>query len=392
MTNQELIYISNVRLPTTKAHGLQIMKTCEAFSGQGMMVKLIVPKLKPTSSDDPLKYYGIKNTFSVKKIFVLEVLGLERWLGRWVGYVQNLSFSLAAVFYLLMTVRRRNQKIFYSRDYMTMLMLCISGYHPVVEMHDYRSKEYKKRIDFILRRAKKIIVNSEGTRAAILGHYKIPEGKLLVAPNGVDLEFFDIKLSREEARARLSITTKNKIVAYVGRLETVGIEKGISYLMLAFKELIASGNQIKLYVIGGPDELIAKYKMEARGLAIPDEDIIFAGQINYSDIPVYLRAVDVVTIPSPRNQHSLTTSPIKLFEYLASGKVIIVSDLPSLRRYLNEKTALFFEAGDSHDLANKIQLVLKDEILAEQLSQQALQDASAHTWTERAKNILKFIQ
>ncbi len=391
VTKKSILYVTNVRLPTDKAHGLQIIKTCEAFVAQGATVELIVPKLKPTYPEDPFKHYGVKETFAIRKIFVLEVLSWERLLGRWVGYIQNISFSLAALFYLLLKIKNKENKVFYSRDYMTMLILCLFGYAPVVEIHDYRSKSYKKTINFILQHSKKIIVNSEGTYSALLAHYKIPDTKMLIAPNGVDLDFFDLKVTQEEARKKLGINSSGKIVAYVGRLETVGIEKGISVLLESFKKMLSAGNQASLYIVGGPDTLIKKYKVEARNLGIPDDLLVFTGQVNYLDISVYLKAFDVLVIPSPKNQHSLTTSPIKLFEYMAAGRAMVVSDLLVIRKYLNEKSAVFFEPGDSLDLANKMGELIGNDDLINSISGEVLKLASGHTWSARARDILNFI-
>ena len=83
---------------------------------------------------------------------------------------------------------------------MTLFLLVLFGIHPVAEIHDYRSKNPKRRIDFILHRCRKIIVNSEGTLEALRNHYtdntqlKTAE----VIPNGVDLDFLNIKETKEE--------------------------------------------------------------------------------------------------------------------------------------------------------------------------------------------------
>ena len=53
----KLYYIANARIPTEKAHGVQIMKMCEAFVDAGHEVKLIVPKRKNPIQEDPFAYY-----------------------------------------------------------------------------------------------------------------------------------------------------------------------------------------------------------------------------------------------------------------------------------------------------------------------------------------------
>lgn len=386
---KKLIYVTNVRLPTEKAHGLQIMKSCEAFKKIGIDLELIVPNLRSKIKESPFSYYGIKEKFPIKKVFVLEVLPFQKWFGSWLGYIQNFSFTKTAFTYLFFRGLLNRKSIFYSRDYMTLFFLCLWGLSPIAEIHDYRSKKYKWAIGFILRKSKKIIVNSEGTLKALEKHYDIDKSKVLVISNGVDLDFFNIPESKQEARKKLGIPQNKKVVAYIGRLETVGMEKGVSCLLKAFSFL--RDRTSILYIVGGPDSMIEKYKSESFDLAVPKERLVFTGYLPYSKIPLYLRAVDVVVIPLPDNRHAATTSPIKLFEFLAAGKTIVASDLPSLRKYLSEKNAMFFKPGDSRDLAKKLQIVLSDKDLSEKLSKQALEDSKKYTWVKRAEKIKEFI-
>ena len=57
---KEIYYITEVRLPTEKAHGYQVMKMCEVFSEQGCKVSLVVPKLHNTLLEDPFIFYNLK--------------------------------------------------------------------------------------------------------------------------------------------------------------------------------------------------------------------------------------------------------------------------------------------------------------------------------------------
>jgi len=391
----KLIYVTNVRLPTEKAHGLQIMKSCEAFKRAGIDIELIVPNLRASVEESPFSYYGIKNKFPLTKIFVLEILPLQRVFGAWLapvlGYIQNISFTKSAILYLFLRGLLNKKNLFYSRDYTTLFFLSLLGLKPVAEIHDYRSKTFKWTINFILKKSKKIIVNSEGTFDLLNKHYDIDKGKIKIFPNGVDLDFFNIAESKKEARNKLNIPQNKTIIAYIGRLETVGMEKGVSHLLEAFSYLDSQNKNLLLYIIGGPDSVVKEYKSKAFNLGILNEKLIFTGHISYQRIPLYLRAVDITVIPLPKNQHAYTTSPIKLFEFLAAGKIILASDLPSLRKYLNEKNAVFFEPGNSRDLADKFKFILENKNLAERLSNQALNDSKNYSWLKRAENIIKFI-
>ncbi len=381
----KLIYVTNARIPTEKAHGLQIMKSCESFVLKGANVKLIAPFRINTSGENPFDYYGIKKTFPIKKIFCIDLFWLPFLPKRVAFYVQSLSFSFFATLYLFL--KSREKSIYYSRDFATLFFLCLFSFNPVAEIHDYRSENRKFVINYILKKSRKIIVNSSGTLELIRNHYSdIPAGKFLVVPNGVDLEFFDIKDSKETARDKLGISQNKRIIAYVGSLEVVGTGKGIEDLVKAFELVENLNKDVELYIIGGPNGLVDKYQKMTHSGAVK-----FTGRVNYKKIPLYLQAVNVVVIPLPESRHSITTSPIKLFEYMAAGKSIIASDLPSLRRYLNEKNALFFKAGNSKDMAEKIKLILENQNLANNISMQAREDSRQYSWLSRAETIKEFI-
>ena len=63
----KLSYVADIRLPTEKAHGAQIMKTCEAFSLNGIDTELIIPWRFNRLKDDPFRYYNIRTKFKITK-------------------------------------------------------------------------------------------------------------------------------------------------------------------------------------------------------------------------------------------------------------------------------------------------------------------------------------
>ena len=103
--------------------------------------------------------------------------------------------------------------------------------------------------------------------------------------------------------------------------------------------------------------------------------------------------MDVLVIPSPNVLfYAFYASPLKLFEYRASGRLIIASDLPALREILNDKNALFFKPDSASELAQAVKMLKSSHTLGYHLSQQALADVQQYTWQKRAKNILNFIK
>jgi len=382
----KVIYIFNGRLPTEKAHGLQVMKTCEAFAAisNNFEVELIVPYRRNPINDDAFKYYGVKRVFKIKNLWSLDPMAIKWFPEQLAFWVQSFTSGISIILYLL-THRYPRGTIFYARDYVSLFILSFLGFDPVAEIHDYRSSAPRSFVNFIIKKSRKIVTNSEGTLNLLRSHYEMLDSKILIAPNGVDINFFNVPETPEEARKLLNMPLGKIIMGYVGRLETVGKEKGVSTLINAVAKL--DPVRVMLYIVGGPDELVSKYRSQYSDL----RDLVLVGHVEYKKIPLYLRAIDVVVIPMLDDQHAKTTSPIKLFEFLAAGKTIVASDLPALRSYLNESNALFFKTGDVEDLATKINRILSEPELKERLSAKAKLDAKQHSWLNRASKILNSI-
>ncbi len=113
----------------------------------------------------------------------------------------------------------------------------------------------------------------------------------------------------------------------------------------------------------------------------------------HDEIPLWLRAADVLILPNTANEDisKYYTSPMKLFEYMASGTPIVASALPSIREILNENNAVLVESDNPEKLAEGIKKVLADAELAKKISKQAFADVQNRTWGKRAEEILEFV-
>src|SRR3989344_9699904 len=88
----KLFYITNIRFPTEKAHGVQIMKACEAFADAGHEVRLFVSDRTTHIAEDPFDFYGVRRNFSITKIKSFDAFRFERYLGPLSFWTQSVSF------------------------------------------------------------------------------------------------------------------------------------------------------------------------------------------------------------------------------------------------------------------------------------------------------------
>jgi len=373
-----LTYIANVRLPTQRAHGLQIMKMCSHFAALGANVTLVVPRKKNTTSgvSDPFDHYGITKNFSYKRIFALDLLGLTERLGRVFYWIDLVSFLLS----LKLSKKPIAGSVLYTRDAVLLQPFSSSVYKKVIEVHDIPL--HKKGSFFNQLKAADMVVAITALLKADLIEGGVSAEKILVAPDGVDIGEFEISQSQAEARTALGLSVDKKIVLYTGHLYEW---KGATTLAKAASDI----NDAHFIFVGGIGEELEGFTREFGSLS----NIKVVPFQPHNVIPMYLRAADVLVLPNTAKEKisSRYTSPLKLFEYMAAGKPIVASDLPSIREVLNDETAVLVKPDDSQSLAEGIKKILADSDIATSIATAAKEKVKGYTWSARAKSILDFI-
>jgi len=179
--------------------------------------------------------------------------------------------------------------------------------------------------------------------------------KILSNPNGVDVHRFIRDLSNEDKsiiRSRYSIPSDTIILTFVG---TFGLWHGISVLAEAIAPIIQRRKDIHFVLVGDgalkPD--LEKAIMENN----LTDYVTLTGMVPPHEIPDLLMASDILLSPHVPNKDGsrFFGSPTKLFEYMASGKAIIASDLDQIGEILeNDKTAILTTPGNVKDLVDAI--------------------------------------
>jgi len=385
----KLIYIANARIPTEKAHGIQIMQMLKAFANfqfsisnfqsnpnnqasKKNEVELVIPWRFNKIKEDPFEYYNIERTFKITKLPCLDFVYLN--LGKFGFFIQTITFLISAKIYLFF----KRYDILYTRE--QLVGLFFKDF--ILEIHSLPSniKTFHKKI---WQKAKALIVLTSFIKKRLVG-VGVKEDKILVAPDGVDLEKFAIDVSKQEAQEKLNLPKDKEIILYSGSFYLYDW-KGIDVLLEAVKYfekdwllILVGGNKHEI------EEIKRKYNLDK---------VLLIERKPHSEIPYYLKAADVLVIPNKKGSRFSEeyTSPLKLFEYMASGVPIVASDLPSIREILNESNAILVEPNNPQKLAENIKKVLQDKDFADRISKQALEDVQNYTWQKRAGNILEFI-
>jgi glycosyltransferase involved in cell wall biosynthesis len=367
---RRLYYVANSRIPTEKAHGFQIVRACEEFSRAGFEVELVIPSRQNPIAKNLFDFYGVSRNFTVRTIQMPDFIRFSKNIG-------SAAFWLQTFFFLrkLGNAPFDTSAIIYTRNPEVVRFFKKRRFFAVYEAHNWPgSKVALYRL--LVRKADRIICNSTGTEKKFRAHGFL---QTLVAPNGVDIEKFTVNEDREIVKKELGIPLRKKIVMYAGQFYKW---KGVDTVFEAWEKHFSGREDAALVLVGG----------ERRETT--SGNIFFFGQQPHETIPRFLFCADILLLPNApvTDESKFYTSPIKMFEYMASGRPIIASDLPSIREILNEKNALLFEAGNPSDLAQKIIFLAGNQKLAHEIAMKAYRDAQKYTWSNRAASIVAFIK
>ncbi len=390
-------YCTVARVPGVKAHCAQIAQMCRSFLNVGNDLELLQPARKDLAvyqSKSIREWYGIDIDIPSRKLPCIDLL--SRLPAGLTKPVYQVAFQLLVGTYnrSLRRVLRQHHGdgVVYSRDVhvFSKLIDAFPSLTKVVELHNLDEPADQR-----LGSEARVWGGCNGV-VVITSHLKdmlIDRGcnadRILVEANGVDAKAFPGTATKNEAREALSLPGEGKIVAYVGNFHTLGLEKGIGMIVEAVPTVLKEYQDVTFYFVGGPLACAEPYSARLEGLGVSGQHYRFVDRQPYKQMHLWLAAADILVMPLPDHpRFTRVTSPMKVFEYMTSGRPMIVSDLPALRDVLsNEQNALMVPPGNNDSFAQAVVRLLQDQSLADTLSHNAQRDVRYRTWDARAKRI-----
>ncbi len=363
--------VAGSRVPSDTANSIQVMKACQALVQLGHDLTLIVPGPRP-SGDDLEQVYGLQTLFPViwlpaggRRLFTWQAVRRARELKPdllYVWMVQSAVFGLLAHLPVIFEIH-----------------IHPSGLLGPVWHRWFGRLSGRKRLASITQALVGLLQQRYGV------HLR-PED-FVVAPNGVDLERFGSLPDASTARRRLNLP-EAFTAACTGHLYS---GRGADL----FLDLAQAVPSIRFLWVGGRPQDVGLWRgrAEKRGL----QNVTFTGFIPNRDLPLYQAAADVLLMPYGRSilgssgsaDSAAIASPMKMFEYMATGRAILTSDLPVIREVLNDSNAVFCQPDNLPDWQAALEKLRLEDPTRARLAQQAKRDAENHTWLSRARRILE---
>ena len=364
----KICYLANTAVPSTTASAIQIIKMCESFSKLKHKVLLITSN---ASDKKVFNFYGVKAKFQIRKLkkYNKFPLGLKYYLFSLSSIIESLNFK---------------PDIYITRNFFTSFLLTILGKKNILELH--HGIEIEGRIvRFIVKNLNffnyKSLLMLVAITNSVKNYYQkkflINTNKIIVAPSGTSIEnkFFN----------NISKNKKRLNIGYFGSLYK---SRGVDLIL----KLSRMDRENKYFIFGNlKNYKNIKNKYHQHNLHLND-------YLPYKSVPKNILKMDVLLMPyqekivAAGNIGNIIdfTSPLKLFDYIACGKIIISSQVKVLEEILKEKKNVIFIKNFNNVYAwkNEIQKIkfLNDKRFI--ISQNNFKLSKNYKLKERAQRIL----
>lgn len=378
-----ICYVAFAKIPSRLPDSIQVMKMCQAMAQRDYEVTLIVPattRWLEGNLDSLWHHYGVEQRFPIHTLpFDAVPRKLRPHLFGWraVQHARGLGADLV-----------------YTRLPPAAVFAAHQGVSTIYETHQVERGVTVRPYLRLMRKGAgflHFVILTQGLKSDLLQTYPsvFSGAKMVLAPDGVDLErFYDLP-DPQNARNRLGLGLGKELVAgYAGGFVP---GKGVELIHM----LASRHPQITFLLMGGEPEAVAAHRQQVERDGL--RNVILTGFVANAELPMYLAACDVLLLPNQRaveKRFGATynfahwTSPMKLFEYMAAGRMIIASDLPVLREVLHDENALLCPPDDLDSWQRALLRSVVDKVSRQALASQARREVAGYTWTNRVVRCL----
>ena len=370
-----ILYLSFSYLPSRRANSVHVVKMCRALAARGHRLELIgkQPRDAEARREDLWRHYGVEPSFTVRRLARPAFRGGELLYAARIG---------------LLLLRSRDVDLVYCRYTLGAWLATLLGRPTIFEMHGLRASRWSRAlVRQILRRPtlRRLVLVSGGLERSMREAGLLPTAdRYVVAHDASDPP--PAAVTRGAAAEPGTTAGGGDSAGYVGGFYP---GRGLELMATVAARLPAHA----FHLVGGD---VADLRRVLG--ADPPANMVCHGYLPHSRVGQLYRRFDILLMPYQRQvavaSGGIDTgdwmSPLKLFEYMATGLPIVSSDLPVLREILShEENALLAPPRDVEAWVAAIQRLTGDPELRRRLGDAARrQQRRLHTWEARARAVL----
>lgn len=357
-------------IPSKTANSIQAVKVCHALKQIGHDIHLWVPEFQRAHWDKIAELYGITDQFEIT----------------WLPYAKRLKqydFSWRSV----RSAIRWRADVIYTWALQAAFFANLQKVPVAMEFHDFPMGFMGPKLFQMLMRLKteKLIMTT--TRALAKGieeryDLRFDPDNLQIAPNGTDPERYHDLPNPDKARKSLGL--KNGFtVGYTGHFYP---GRGMNLLIAIARSM----PDVNFLWVGGQEKDIAPWQAELNAQSI--HNVTITGFIPNTRLPMYQAAADILVMPygkkiegSSGGNIARVINPMKMFDYLSTGRAIIASNIPVFHEVLNDKIAVFCDPDNADEWASAIKNLSMNDNLRLTMQKTALEAAKSYSWKNRAR-------
>jgi len=357
-------------IPSKTANSIQAVKVCHALKQIGHDIHLWVPEFQQAQWDEIAEIYGITDQFEITWLPFSK--RLKQYDFSWISVRSAINWKADVVYTWAL------QAAFFAN---------LQKVPIAMEFHDFPMGFMgPKLFQMLMRiRTEKLIMTT--TRALAEGieeryNLRFNPDNLQIAPNGTDPERYDDLPNPDKARKSLGLNN-GFTVGYTGHFYP---GRGMNLLTAIAKSM----PEINFLWVGGQEKDIAPWQLELNAQSI--HNVTITGFISNSRLPMYQAAADILVMPygkkiegSSGGDIARVINPMKMFDYLSTGRAIIASNIPVFHEILNEKIAVFCDPGNVAEWTLAINKLSTNGKLRLSMQNSAFEVARSYSWKNRAK-------
>ncbi|HAT42975.1 MAG TPA: hypothetical protein DCS87_14800 [Rheinheimera sp.] len=360
----KILYASYSVLPSKSANSVHVSKMSDALYLNGHVVNLCGLTKDICSNKYVRSFYSIS-----------EEVRISRWFR--IPGLKNLDYLI----FLLFRYISFRPELIYTRSVFIAKFFSLFGTKVILELHSELFDSDVKSI-YSIKRSKivRIVTISTALKKRIMEQlHFLPKDVFCVEHDGVPTSFLNID----------AVSTKLKnSVGYIGSLNP---GKGVEFLCSLAHQL----PDVEFHIIGGNINQISELKKKFNS-----DNIHFHGHLPTNEAQRKMREMMILVMPYMKTVNGQNSkidiskwmSPLKLFEYLASGIPIVTSDLPVIREVVDSDTVFFAEPDSLESWTGTIRTVLNDYSAASDKATKGKDIVSYYTWEARCSRIIEQVR